>query len=602
MATIEGRVFVLDSSSSALTVDIDGVWLNTGYGKRTTLNNGAVITWSIIPNYGGGDYKITSGIVTKLDTGATMPITIADDGLSASVIYDETNFPTGNYGFTGNSKLSSYAVNVAKVVEPDPDPEPEPEPVILTLDGSTISNTLNMRKTKLYVDDVLAVDGTKIKVGSIVKGIPLAGYKLVSFNWVDFYGDVEIQGTVKPDGSSAEFTARIVSHNTEFNVIEPITVEGIIEPEPDPEPDPDPEPEPVITYKVTPDFMDLCRVNGITATADGSILSVGSNIPTGSELVLTLKMGGFYYVSWGFDLVTGMSRDFTLSSDKKTATLSPFPPDMDGEPTISAYGVEPTPTPDDSELSLLSSFALKETDIPKLADVRNAIFNDGAGGDIDFTKYFIGLYRLPFAIPSELLENEKQVVVGFHKSSIIADYFIKNLFTYDMGEIEIPLTKNNSLDFTDTICILHLPYADSINIESQYIIGEKIHVYYDVNVYTGNAVINVFSYKVNSVIYTKEINLGLEIPYASRKESENITVNQQIGLGNNNGILTPFVEVMRNDAVLENGFFTIPVPDESLLINQSGFIKIEEINLNCKASKDEKEMILNAINQGVIIK
>lgn len=464
--------------------------------------------------------------------------------------------------------------------------------VIRTLDGSTIANTLDMRNTILYVDGVLAVDGTEIKVGSVVRGEPVAGYKLVSFDWVDFYGDAEIEGTVEPDGSSAEFTAIIVSYNTEFNTIEPVTVEVASEPEPEPEPE----------YLMTPDFMDLCRVNGITATVDGSILSVGDPIPTGSELVLTLNAGGFHYVSWGFDPVSGQMRDFTLSSDKSVATLSPFPPDMDGEPDISAYDTEPTPTPDDGELSLLSSFSLKETDIPKLADIRNAIFNDGAGGDVDFTKYFIGLYRLPFAIPSELLENEKQVVVGFHKSAIIADYFIKNLFTYDMGEIEIPLTKNNSLDFTDVICILHLPYADSVTIESQYVIGEKLHVYYDVNVYTGNAVINVFSYKINSVIYTKEIDLGLEIPYASRKESENITVNQQIGLGNNNGVLVPFVEVMRSDAVLENGFFTIPVPDESLLINQDGFVKIEEIDLNCKASRTEKEMILNAMDQGVIIK
>lgn len=464
------------------------------------------------------------------------------------------------------------------------------------IDGS-LNNDLMMDGLTLKVNGSVIGMGGAIANGDSVELLAASYNKFESVTYTDNYmgGMGDENFTLDANKKRAFTTWKDEYGNGDSYGLSWVVVESVGT-------EPEPEPEPVKTYKVTPDFMDLCRVNGVTATVDGSILSVGSPIPTGSELVLKLKSGGFYYVSWGFDALTGMSREFTLSSDKSTATLSPFPPDMDGEPYISAYGVEPTPTPDDGELSLLNSFLLQETDIPKLADVRKAIFNDGNGGDIDFTKYFIGLYRLPFAIPRELLENEKQVVVGFYKSSIVADYFIKNLFTYDMGEIEIPLTKNNSLDFTDAICILHLPYADSITIESQYVIGEKLHVYYDVNVYTGNAVINIFSYKVNSVIYTKEIDLGLEIPYAAKMESENITVNQQIGLGNNNGILVPFVEVMRNDAVLENGFFTIPVVDETLLSEQKGFIKIDEIDLNCKASRNEKEMILSAINQGVIIK
>ena len=75
-----------------------------------------------------------------------------------------------------------------------------------------------------------------------------------------------------------------------------------------------------------------------------------------------------------------------------------------------------------------------------------------------------------------------------------------------------------------------------------------------------------------------------------------------IEMGIDNGVLIPYVEILRNDAVLSDGFFTVPVPDESLLANQIGYVKVDEIDLKVTASKDEKEMILRALDNGVIIK
>lgn len=465
------------------------------------------------------------------------------------------------------------------------------------IDGS-LNNNLMMESLTLKINGTVAGYGSTIYNGDMVELLAATHNKFTSVIYSDGYmsgmGDVDFN--IDPDGKRA-YTTWVDKYNqgSDYYKLEWVTIDddGTGEPEPEPEPEPD--------YIITPDFVDISRVNGITIAVDGVVKGLGDTIPVGSSLTLTLNTGGFHYVSWGFDPLTGQMRDFALSSDKKIATLSPFPPSMDGEPTISAYGVTPTEPPADVVLSLLYSYSLKETDLPKLADARNAIFNDGDGGDVDFSKYFLGLYRLPFTIPTNAIENERQITIGFFKSSIVANYFIKDTLVYDMGTVSIPMVKNNFLDFKNTVCVLHLPYSDPVSIDNEYLIGESISIVYEINVVTGDAVINVISDKIGSSIYTRQINLGLEIPFAPKQDSERIALNNQIGLGNNNGVLVPFVEVLRNDALLENGVFTVPVIDESILSLQSGYVEIEKINLLTRATESEIIGLNMLLNDGVYI-
>ena len=73
-------------------------------------------------------------------------------------------------------------------------------------------------------------------------------------------------------------------------------------------------------------------------------------------------------------------------------------------------------------------------------------------------------------------------------------------------------------------------------------------------------------------------------------------------MGGDNGVLIPYIEIVRNDAILPNGFFTVPVVDESLISGQSGFIKIDNVELETSALGNEKAQIISLLNSGVIIK
>lgn len=51
-----------------------------------------------------------------------------------------------------------------------------------------------------------------------------------------------------------------------------------------------------------------------------------------------------------------------------------------------------------------------------------------------------------------------------------------------------------------------------------------------------------------------------------------------------------------------HGFFTIPITDEKPLQDETGFVKIDEIELRLNAPDNEKDSIISLLNNGVIIK
>lgn len=78
--------------------------------------------------------------------------------------------------------------------------------------------------------------------------------------------------------------------------------------------------------------------------------------------------------------------------------------------------------------------------------------------------------------------------------------------------------------------------------------------------------------------------------------------NGNIEIGGDNGVKTPFIELVKSDTLLSNGLFTIPVVDEAILNTATGFIQVENVELKTGALRNEKEMLLNILNNGVIIK
>ena len=156
------------------------------------------------------------------------------------------------------------------------------------------------------------------------------------------------------------------------------------------------------------------------------------------------------------------------------------------------------------------------------------------------------------------------------------------------------------LDFAGTQAIIHLPLAPSIVLELEYVIGQTLGIYYLLDCYTGTATINITSTKLEGVISSTRVNIGVRVPYMAN--SYTAPENTGVVAGGDNGVKIPYIELISHNAILPNGFFTIPVVDERIINGQTGFIKVDNVELVTGALGNEKAQIISLLNSGVIIK
>ncbi len=245
-----------------------------------------------------------------------------------------------------------------------------------------------------------------------------------------------------------------------------------------------------------------------------------------------------------------------------------------------------------------------DSDIVAAVNAERFSYSFGADEDSfsDYGIFISSLVELPFIVDPALIAGGNTIKLGDISLVTTADQLNTDIISLDLGEITIPETHNNLIDFSNIIVNLHLPYSSPISIDVRQIVGETISIEYLVSVYSGEATINLRSTKVDgAVFHSTTVKMGIDVPYSSTDQTpqvENATLNK---LGNN-GVTIPFVELVKNDFVLPNGFFTIPIIDEGQLSGEVGYITVDNVELEVEALSNEKELIISRLASGVIIK
>lgn len=389
------------------------------------------------------------------------------------------------------------------------------------------------------------------------------------------------------------------------------------------DPEPEPEPEPTIDgYTYTKNDYDKITASKGQLFSNDVLLNVGGMFVSGDDVeIRPLENYAMNLVS--FVSNDGYYKTFDILDGIASATMSNWNTTWDSPPDIGLpvqnsqlvgasfqdvefENVEPTPPDVEPSKGVNDVYRVDSVNMRTLANSDFEVFVGGAPENPEFKnygQYILGMIKLPFDVPSELVQDT-DVLIKLKDETFSAkgDLLFTDVLRYDLGVIQVSPDDNNFLDYDGVTCFLHLPYCDSFNIDVDYVIGCDIGIYYDINLYDGMANINVTSSKIDGVVVTKQVDMGITVPFANIDQTPTKNDPRNVELGGDNGIKTPYIEILKNDAVLPYGFFTTPIVDESLLLNQVGFIKIGEIDLQVKASKDEKEMIGNLISQGVIIK
>lgn len=301
-----------------------------------------------------------------------------------------------------------------------------------------------------------------------------------------------------------------------------------------------------------------------------------------------------------FFLLNGERQDLELN-ETETSTL-PYSYTVNDGDVLDFTGVifrdSPPPVKQVSGFNYI--YSVDRTILKSLANER---FEKITSGDnvtieiIDLGQYIIDVLEIPFKIPDEMLDIEQSIVLGHKILNTKAIEIINDELIINIGDIEVPSIYNNTYDYINTDINLYLPYANSISLTSDFVIGETISVKYIIDLYSGNTTINVLSTK-NEIIVSKNTQIGKEIPFLNGT-SNAIMFNNKNVYSLNNGIKQAFIEVSRNIPI--NNIYSNMIPECVQLKKLTGFITVNEIDLKIKGTLEEKQNIEILLKNGVYI-
>ena len=365
---------------------------------------------------------------------------------------------------------------------------------------------------------------------------------------------------------------------------------------------------PKALYTVKADDMTAISDNEIDMKVNGSDITAGSVLRLGDVIVAKVSGIRKFYTD---DTLHGTSINFKVFFDAETQWLQFALSDNDQTATFimvddtsgssGKYQAWNIVTKQETP-AVVGTNNVYKIDADILSSVNKERFVTIAGSDtpFDYGQYILSVLQFPFEIPSYQILPPENIQLANRQLTITANKVVTDKIKIDLGEIIVPDTYGNMLSYVNANAVIHLPLAPSIVLDLEYVIGQTLGVYYLLDCYTGTATINITSTKLDSVISSTQVNIGVRVPYMA--DAYTAPENTGVVAGGNNGVKIPYIELISHDAILPNGFFTVPVVDETLISAQSGYIKIDNVELETNALGNEKAQILSLLNSGVIIK
>lgn len=356
-----------------------------------------------------------------------------------------------------------------------------------------------------------------------------------------------------------------------------------------------------VTFTYTLAVEEIVLDQNCKMYKNGVLLNVGDTAITGDTLKIVCDSG--YEISGDVKIVSRNSAGdrvaiyFTKSQDNSEATLL-IHQSYDNEVLA---GLTLVTTQKDTVSGSNNIFKIDGYNLAQINKDRFVTVLNNTPNVVDYGVNILGVINLPFEIDAEYILEPEKIKLGTLETNVIAPKISTDKLFYNLGDISTPLPES-VIDYVNAKAVIHLPYAPSLNLELDYVLGYTINVEYVIDLYSGDTVINIKSSKNGDVIMTSNVNLGVNIPYMFDATGTPTASNINIVMGGDNHVRSPYIEIVKNIAILEDGFFTAPILDENFLDGCEGFTIIEEINFKSKATSQEKSDILNLLKSGVIFK
>lgn len=521
--------------------------------------------------------SVLATIGTSFKVGEVVTIK-ADSTVTFEGGYARFTIPSGQTDFELNSGFSEATKTmVADTIVSGLEIKTFAKPVVVWTVSSTQINQLNDSLAYLYKNGVRVSQGTQFFKGDIVKLTPDRDSRQLVNAWLN---------SVDESGSYQRINMVKNSNNSEatYTIETERPINGFIV---------STEERPA-SYSITSN--DISRYENAKATlkVNGVAASVGTIVSQGDTLEAKANSGRVFYNDSVYAINRGGGiQPFTQNSDSTIATM------VMGSLGITGLYVDTVLAPSPDVRGYNNVYELSETQLKAVTQKRWEV--NTAGDVVDYGKFFIGLISLPFAISPDYVIGDQNVRLGPLDTNIPAKLLDRDIVRLDLGTIRVVSEKGNLLDYKNTVAMLYLPYTDPVAIDLEYVIDHEIAIEYVISLYDGMATINIMSSKIDNIVLSINVDMGITIPFANVDQTPSKNSPLSIKMGFDNGIKVPFIEIVRNESILSDGFFTIPIVDEGLLSAASGYVKVEEIQLNCAATKREKELIISLLKSGVVL-
>lgn len=351
-----------------------------------------------------------------------------------------------------------------------------------------------------------------------------------------------------------------------------------------------------VVYYVQQSDIDYCNTHESKLFINDVLATSQTTLNVGDEIKVVANFGFEYFYDDGYSSVYSSNFNdwLSLSDDKKSASFN-----IQNITRKLGFSIEYLAVQPETIQGVNNVYSLTNEQVKTF--ITTDWIEELPSGTTDHNKEIISLLEIPFLLPQNMVIGSENVKLGLYDTQITAIALNDDQMVINMGIIDVPMVKNNLLDYKNTTTILNLPYVEKIFLETRDVMGQQISVSYIINLYNSMMTVNVSSSKSGKIVISKTIDLNFQIPFGNVQTTPKGSDATDVSLVKNNGIKTPFIEVIRNDTILENGMFTIPIVDEIEINGVLGYTEIENVDLKVSANRDEKEMIISLLKSGVII-
>lgn len=296
------------------------------------------------------------------------------------------------------------------------------------------------------------------------------------------------------------------------------------------------------------------------------------------------------------NLLDSETYDFTVSEDKKTATISQklaFPKESVELATISFIG-STVPEKSVTGYGSINVYSVNDSILNQFSEER---FQSSTGEvslayDTDLGDYVNKLHKI-YCDVGEVTETT--IKCGNYDTLIKAESINSPVVTVDFGNITLPVNNSDSSDFNATVKVF-VPFKGFVAVDADFI-GKTLNLKYNVDLVTGDG---CYKISVGDVIISQDVvKVSSDVIYKTSKNMNLATIGSS-------GFSTDYLKGLKPFVVMK---YYEPLQDRynndnsvKVLSDVTGFAKFKDITLPAiDCLNTEYNEIVSLLSKGVIL-